>query len=134
MSKKTAVLIIEDYESIKQMYVDALTRAGFKVEVASDGEEALEKAAHQEFDVILLDMLMPNAGGLEFLKAFDPKKHADTKIIVLSNFESPELSRQVMDLGVVKYLTKVNYTPQQVIAQIEALLGRAMDKDRKKAE
>lgn len=131
MSAKTAVLVIEDYESIKQMYVEALTKAGYRVDVASDGEEALEKATHQEFDVILLDMLMPNVGGLEFLKAFDPKKHSDTKIIVLSNFESPELSKKVMGLGAVKYLTKVNYTPQQVIAEIEALLGSAGGKDKK---
>ncbi len=116
------ILVVEDYPSIQKIYQTALADEGHQVTVASDGQEALELVKTDLPDVILLDLLMANVGGLEFLKSFQAAKHPQTKIIVFSNLSSPELAKEAMSLGATTYLTKSNFTPGQIADLIQDLL------------
>ncbi|HVE80943.1 MAG TPA: response regulator [Candidatus Dormibacteraeota bacterium] len=118
------ILIVEDDSILQSAYNTVLSMEGYQVDVASDGLEGLRVAKEKKPDLILLDMLMPNLGGLEFLKVFEAKNHPETKIIVFSNIVSPEDVRQAMDLGAVKYMTKANFTPKEMVATIKELLGQ----------
>jgi two-component system response regulator VicR len=101
----------------------ALERDGHQTEVASNGKEAMEKVKNSDPDLILLDLLLPELAGLEFLKLYDVKKHPQTQIVVISNLSSPELLRKAKNLGVKDYLTKINFTPTELAAYVKGLLA-----------
>ncbi|HSX00693.1 MAG TPA: response regulator [Candidatus Saccharimonas sp.] len=108
------ILVIEDYESLQMIYKAVLEQEGHQVEVVSDGFAALEKAKHDKYDLIMVDLLLPHMSGMEFLQAFGPKQHPKTKIIICSNFNSPKFIEQANELGVSHHLTKSNLNPQEV--------------------
>jgi len=118
------ILIIEDDAILQSAYDTVLTMEGYETKTAPDGVEGLGIAQEWDPNVILLDMLMPNLNGLEFLKAFDPKtKHPNTKIIVFSNMSVPSDVKDAMGLGASKYLTKSSFTPKEMVTIIKEVLG-----------
>jgi DNA-binding response OmpR family regulator len=88
------ILVVEDDPALNNAYSIILKHEGHEVEVAFDGKEAIEKLSHFEPDLILLDLLMPVMGGLEFLQQSDIRnKRSDVKILIFTNMEnSPEVS------------------------------------------
>ncbi|HSX41636.1 MAG TPA: response regulator [Candidatus Saccharimonadales bacterium] len=123
------VLIIEDDAILQSAYDTVLTMEGYETKTAPDGIEGLRLAQQENPDVILLDMLMPNLNGLEFLKAFDAKnKHPKTKIIVFSNMSVPSDVKDAMQLGASKYLTKSSFTPKEMVGIIKEAMASAGEK------
>jgi DNA-binding response OmpR family regulator len=116
------ILIVEDQPSLQKIYSIAASEAGHTCVTAKDGTEALQRATEQNPDLILLDLLMPEVNGLEFLKKYDIAKHPGTKVIVFSNMESPILRQQLTDLGANLYLVKSEYTPKELMDIVEAAL------------
>ena len=88
------VLIVEDDRDLNNAYSIILKSEGYEVVEAYDGKEALEKIKNFEPDLILLDLLMPIMGGLEFLQHFDlVSKHPNVKVLIFTNMEnSPEVT------------------------------------------
>lgn len=88
------ILIVEDDRDLNNAYTTILKHEGHEVAVAFDGREALAKLDGFEPDLILLDLLMPIMGGLEFLEQWDvPNKHPEVKVLIFTNMEnSPEVS------------------------------------------
>lgn len=122
------VLIIEDDPFLNRAYQTILRREGFEVDSADDGVFGLEKANAIEPDLILLDMLMPQLGGLEFLRIYKPKElHPNVKVIVFSNMSVPESIEEAMELGAIKYMTKSSFSPKEMVTLIKDTLG-ATDK------
>lgn len=121
----THVLIVEDYPSLQFLYRSALEAEGYQVVVAKDGDDALIKTRQRKPDLILLDLLMPNKGGLEFLRDYNLTKHPDVKVVVFSNMASPELYDEAKQLGASQYLSKANYTPKEVVGAVKAALQGA---------
>jgi CheY-like chemotaxis protein len=113
------ILVVEDYESLQKIYKAVLEQEGYEVEVVNDGFAALAKAKDGAYDLILLDLLLPHMSGMEFLQAFGPKQHTDTKVIICSNFASPKFIQEANELGVTHTLTKSNLSPKEV-AQVIA--------------
>jgi CheY-like chemotaxis protein len=123
---KPHVLIAEDDAVLRNAYETVLKIEGYYVKTASDGAEALELAQAEEFNIILLDMLMPNLGGLEFLQSFEAKtKHPKTKIMVFSNMSVPSDVKDAMQLGATKYLTKSSFTPKEMTQIVSEMLAGA---------
>jgi two-component system, OmpR family, response regulator CpxR len=118
------ILIVEDDAILQNAYHTVLTMEGFDVSMAPDGLEGLRLANEKKPDVVLLDMLMPNMNGLQFLKSFNPKQHPETKVIVFSNIVAPDDVKQAMELGAVKYLTKATFTPKEMVATIKEVIGK----------
>jgi CheY-like chemotaxis protein len=116
------VLIVEDYPNLQQMYKSVLEAEGFEVWVANDGEEGLAAAQKHEPDLIILDLLMPKVGGLEFLRGFNLEKHSHVKVIIFSNMASPELFEEAKELGVTQYLIKAKYTPKELAGVVQKAL------------
>lgn len=88
------ILVVEDDHDLNKAYCIILKHEGHDVEQAYDGKEALKKMADFKPELILLDLLMPIMGGLEFLQESDlPKKHQGTKVLIFTNMEnSPEVA------------------------------------------
>ncbi len=117
------ILIVEDDAMLQSAYVTVLKAEGYEVAAASDGLEGLAAANDLKPDAILLDMLMPNLNGLEFLQAYQaPQKHPRTKIVVFSNMSVPSDVRSAMSLGATKYLTKSSFTPKEIAEIIKDVL------------
>lgn len=122
MDKSNArILYVEDYPVVQTMYVDALRSQGFTVDVASDGKTALEKVSEGPYDVILLDLLLPQVSGLEFLREFRAKNYTG-EVVVLSDFDNPGTVKDVTDLGVTQYWIKVENTPHLLAERLDSLL------------
>ena len=119
------ILIVEDYPSLQKIYSAAVQEAGHEFLLAKDGKEALDKATERAPDLILLDLLMPEFNGMEFLKKFDIKKHPQTKVIVFTNMDNPNLRAQLLALGIDQYLTKAEYTPKELMGIVEHTLKTA---------
>ena len=117
------ILIIEDDPILRSAYTTVLTMEGFEVRGAPDGLEGLRLAQEEEPDLILLDMLMPNLGGVQFLQAYKLKtEHPHVKVIVFSNISVPEQMSEVMALGATRYLTKSQFTPKEMVSTIREAL------------
>ncbi len=119
------ILIVEDYPSLQKIYSIAAQEAGHEFLLAKDGTEALAQATARTPDLILLDLLMPEVNGMEFLKKYDLKKHPQTKVIVFTNMDNPTLRSEASGLGVELYLTKSQYTPKELMEIIAHTLETA---------
>ena len=118
------ILIIEDDESIVRAYTDVLHKAGHMVDVAGNGQDALRMYS-AEYQLILLDMLMPDYDGLDFLRNIKlNERHSGPRVIALSNIDTPRVISAAMDMGVARYLLKVDYTPDQLVDIVADELGR----------
>ncbi len=120
MGKK--ILILEDDVFLSKAYVIILTKEGYQVTNYPNGRQGLDATKKAKFDLILLDLLMPELGGIEFLKEFQPKKNTETKVIVFSNMSSEETIKEAMELGVVKYIAKATFSPKEMVQLIAETL------------
>jgi len=106
-----------------EIYSTKLKDAGFVVETAQDGEEALRKTKDLMPDLLLLDIVLPTVNGWEVLREIKKDSRFDyLKIMVLSNLGEKEEIEKGLKSGATKYLVKAHYTPTEVIKQIKELL------------
>ncbi len=124
MSTIKTILIIEDDRFIGEMYVRSLRKAGYEVDWMVDGNDGLIAARNKPYDVLLLDVMLPERRGSDILDALrgngeDLIPH--TKVIVLTNFEQDDESRNSMARSADAYLIKAEITPRKLLEIIEAL-------------
>jgi CheY-like chemotaxis protein len=121
MSK--VVLLVEDNDFIRNMYQLKLAKADLTVIEAIDGRMALQRITEQKPDLVLLDLMMPNVGGLEVLK--DLKKQGvlpNLPVIVLTNVMDPQTIDEAKQLGAKDYIVKTDLTPSQVIEKLKPFI------------
>jgi CheY-like chemotaxis protein len=112
------VLCIEDEHFIGELYVRALTNAGYNVKVIIDGEEGLREAQTDQYDIILLDIMVPSMTGIEVLKRLrDPTltKPLHAKVVITTNLEQSEESRAEIEHQADGYVIKAEMTPRQLV-------------------
>ena len=120
-SKK--ILVVDDEESVREIYRREFTNNGYKVVVASDGEEGLLKAGEEHPDIILLDIMLPKMSGIDVLRAL--KENELTKkiaVVFLNNLGEETIIKEGFELGADGYLLKVSYTPVQVVEEVKKVL------------
>jgi CheY-like chemotaxis protein len=117
------ILIVEDEEPILNSYAFVLNKKGHQVVAANSAQKGIASLTQGPFDLILLDLLMPEMSGIDFLKQVNPRKTMPTtRVVVLTNTESPKIITDAMENGASKYLLKVDNTPYQIADQIESFL------------
>lgn len=124
MSKK--ILVVEDDMFLSAVLLKKFENEKVAVAHAMTGEEALEKARSEKPDVVLLDLVLPGANGLDILKSL--KENPATKdivVVVLSNLSQQEDMDRAKELGAEKFLVKAMSTPEDIVALIAEILGRA---------
>jgi DNA-binding response OmpR family regulator len=112
------VLCVEDEHFIGELYERALTKAGYKVTLIADGEEALKAAQTNIYDIILLDLMIPNLTGIDILKDLrDPARvpPIKSKIIIITNLEQREDVRANIEKQADGYLVKAELTPRELV-------------------
>ena len=123
MAIKT-ILCIEDDRFIGEMYVRSLKHAGYDVDWMIDGHDGLIAAQNKPYDLILLDIMLPEMRGSEILKVLrggekDTIPHS--KVVVMTNFDQDEESRMAMEHNVDAYLIKAEITPRKLLEVVEQL-------------
>jgi CheY-like chemotaxis protein len=111
----TRILLIEDDKFLRRACEVGLKKRGFTVVTANDGEEGLQKAQTDSFDLILMDMLMPKLSGLEALEAL--KKDERTRgipVVILSNSSLDTDMQRAMELGAAGYMVKASLSLQEL--------------------
>lgn len=122
MAIKT-ILIVEDDRFIGEMYVRSLKKANYDVDWMVDGNDGLIAARNKPYDLILLDVMLPERRGSEILDALRGKEDLipNSKVIVLTNFEQDDESRMAMEARADAYLIKAEITPNKLIGVIQQL-------------
>ena len=120
---KKKILIIEDEKILGEMYQDKFTQAGFKTILINTAEEGIKATSKEKPDLILLDILLPKANGISFLKKLKKDKNLSSiPVVAFSNYDDQEVKKEAHQLGVEDYLIKTNYTPQEIIEKIKNYL------------
>jgi DNA-binding response OmpR family regulator len=120
----SSLLIIEDDPLILRMYQQAFEFKKHKIFIADNGEDGLKLAKDELPDVILMDIMMPKMNGLEVLKML--KLNQDTKkipVIMLTNMGEEKDVQTALSLGAIKYITKIDHTPKEVIHEVEQIIS-----------
>lgn len=118
------ILIVEDDSLMSRMYQKIFTFEQYEVEVASDGEEGLEKAKSVKPTIILLDVMMPKMNGLQVLDKLklDPETKA-IPVVMLTNLAGQQDAETALQKGAVKYIIKSEYEPKQVVNMVKEILA-----------
>ncbi|HSW66539.1 MAG TPA: response regulator [Bacillota bacterium] len=117
------VLIVEDEHFISELYVRALTRAGYNVTVEVDGQRGMELAKTNQFDIILLDLMIPTITGIDVLRTLRGPGVAPlkAKIVITTNLEQREEVRADIEKQADAYLVKAEITPRELVAFLDTI-------------
>ncbi|AKG04150.1 DNA-binding response regulator [Salimicrobium jeotgali] len=124
---KKKILIVDDEESIVTLLKYNIEQAGYETEVAYNGAEALEKAAAQTFDLIVLDLMLPEVEGVEVCKRLRQRR-IETPILMLTAKDEEFDKVFGLEIGADDYMTKP-FSPREVTARIKAILRRIDKKE-----
>lgn len=119
MAKK--ILIVEDEESIAELEKDYLELSGFEVDIKNDGESGLASALGQEYDLFILDLMLPGVDGFEICRKVREVKN--TPIIMVSAKKEDIDKIRGLGLGADDYITKP-FSPSEMVARVKAHLAR----------
>lgn len=122
---KNKILIVEDYSTLRVLLAKKLSKEGFIVEQAPDGETAVEKIPTFRPNIVLLDIMMPGIDGYEVLKQIrhnSDEEIAAIPVIMLSNLGDDEDIKRAMVSGADDYMIKSNITAVDVIEKMKIYL------------
>ncbi len=125
--KNITILLTEDEPDLREMYTWMLTRAGFKVITAENGEEVKErlKNNYAEIRLILLDVVMPKMDGFDALKKIKrDSRFKNIPVFMLTSLSDPEDREEALSSGAEKYLVKPLLTPKQLLQEIDEMLEK----------
>jgi len=119
---KLKILLIEDEEMLSSMYKTKFEKEGMEVDIAQDGEVGLEKAKSGNYNIVLIDIIMPKLDGFATLKQLrEIEQYKTVPILMLTNLGQEEDIEKGKKLGATDYLIKANFTPSQVFEKIKLI-------------
>jgi two-component system alkaline phosphatase synthesis response regulator PhoP len=122
MPKK--ILVIEDEKDIRELLQLYLKREGYDVQIAKEGETGLRKACKERYDLVLLDLLLPQMDGLEICRNLRSRPETSHIPIIMITAKAEESDRIVgLEMGADDYITKP-FSPREVLARVKAIFRR----------
>jgi two-component system alkaline phosphatase synthesis response regulator PhoP len=122
MTKK--ILVIEDEKDIQELLQLYLKREGYDVQIAKEGETGLRKACKERYDLVLLDLLLPQMDGLEICRNLRSRPETSHIPIIMITAKAEESDRIVgLEMGADDYITKP-FSPREVLARVKAIFRR----------
>jgi len=118
------VLLVDDEEETRLVFETALKQAGYEVTIAGTGQEALAATQQQQFDLILLDQMMPDMSGNETLRSIKANQAtAETPVAMLTNFGHDEMVKEALNSGANDYILKYKVSPDDLAVKVRGLIG-----------
>ncbi len=116
------VLLVDDDAFLRDMYATKFIEFGHEVESASDGAEALRHLKEKDYDVVMLDMIMPGMSGLDVLSEVKKLNLAQkARFVILSNQSEASDQAAAKGSGAAGYIIKAESIPSDVVKQVEAM-------------
>lgn len=115
------ILIVEDEEAIADLEKDYLELSGFEVEIANEGGSGLKRALEEDFDLFILDLMLPGLDGFEICRQI--REHKNTPILMVSAKKDDIDKIRGLGLGADDYVTKP-FSPSELVARVKAHLAR----------
>lgn len=125
--KKHKILIVDDDDETRNMYAEAFLNAGFKVDGAKDGLEALDRISKEAPDIVFSGIIMPRMSGFDLIEAM--KKNVRTAripVVISSHLGRQEDLKKSREFGVVDFIVKGDTTISAVVERIERVLGKRL--------
>lgn len=129
---KRRLLVVEDDPFLSDIYNTKLKQAGFDIDLAMTGEECLQKLNSEKYDLMVLDIVLPQLDGWEILTRVKEMRNNHQnpnldglKIIILSNLGQKEEVKKGLDLGADGFMIKAHFTPSEVAEEIDKTLKAA---------
>ncbi len=120
--KSAHILVVDDDRRIRDLIKTFLNEHGFRVSAASDASRARKQLEGLEFDLLILDVMMPGESGIELASSL--REHSDVPILILSALAEPENRIEGLRSGIDDYLVKP-FDPEELVLRINAILRRA---------
>lgn len=120
------ILIVDDELYLRELYEEVIQSAGYEVSTALDGEEGYEKIMTGNFDLVLLDVMMPKLDGIGVLNKLSKVQPQPAKmpiIIICTNLSHDPVVNEAVKLGAKAYIVKADVVPDQIIEKIKQFLG-----------
>ena len=113
------ILLVEDDVALRDAFTIILGTQPYTLDVAANGQEALERCTESTYDIILLDLMMPVLDGVGFLHEADLSETApSTRIIIMSNLSSGDAITEALSLGAHRQVVKSSLSPKDLIALV----------------
>ena len=123
MNKK--ILLIEDEDFIRQLYKDQIDSAGFDTDAFETGGEGLNAFRKNQYDLVVLDIILPDFNGLNILKEMKKDNFKkNTPVLILSNADQDIIIKQGLELGAEDYMQKVQSTPDMIVDKIKFIIDK----------
>lgn len=127
MTATPRILLVDDDADLRQMYALILGKAGVELDTAEDGLTGLAKARRGGYDLILLDLMMPNLDGIGFLKGLQEEgpKTPNGPIVALSNAGYDAVAKEATALGTAGFLLKADLLPKDLVREVQRYVAKA---------
>lgn len=120
------ILVVEDEQALRDMYVQILQNAGYTVTAAEDGKTAFETMKSNTFNLVLLDIMLPEMDGIQVLEKLTSETEFSTEqtpVVLFTNLGQDQLIAKALTLGVRGYLVKSDYTPDQILTEVQKYIA-----------
>lgn len=122
--EQKSILVVEDEESLRNLFTYLLEKEGYKVSSAADGEEGYNKMLQGGFDLVLLDIILPKLDGIEILQKLSttPPINKNKAVVMLTNLSGDDKVQKALSYGAVGYIIKSNFTPDELLIKINEFI------------
>ncbi len=120
------ILLVEDDPFISEIYTKKLESSGFEVVPALTGREGLKKARDGVYDLVLLDLVIPEVSGMDVLREFRNSREFDPnlKVVIFSNLSGPQERQEALSIGANGFILKTDFSPAEVVTEIKRYLNQ----------
>jgi len=132
MPPRPRVLIVDDEERFRNTMCKLLTVHGITAATAGSGSEALRELEQNSYDLVILDVRMPEMGGVQLLSEIR-KTDADVEVIIMTGYASVDTAKELMKLGAYDYMLKP-YNVEELLEKIDAAFDRKLARARLSGE
>lgn len=129
------ILLIEDEDYIRDLYKRQLELAGFMTDACGSGTEGLKALENNTYDMVLLDIMLPDKNGLEVLLSIKQNNSIkDTPVVMLTNLGQDSVIKEAFKIGVSGYLLKAALTPDQIVGEVKNILNNLRNQQKSPSE
>lgn len=125
-NKTKKILLVEDDDIIRDVYKHFFEKSGFWVYTVTNGPDAVAFTENQDFDLVILDIIIPGFDGFSVLRKIrENQKTQDLPVMILTNLDEDKYVTRAIKLGANEYLIKANTTPQVALDHIKTIINKA---------
>jgi DNA-binding response OmpR family regulator len=125
---KNKIMIIEDDKNLQEIYTINFEAAGYQVMIEGDGLSGISEVVEKNPDIILLDVMMPNMDGFDFLRVMKENTSVHIPVVVCSNLSDQATRDKALQSGATAVLLKVNYSGKELVEKVTYILNEYKDK------